>query len=201
MDPRRRVRLSKLLSLILRHRPDLVGIRLDEFGFADVDLEELAERISRLRGLGWVTPRDIEEVVASDPRGRFEIRGGRIRATYGHSVPVSPPVEPASEVPEVLFHGTTRRSLPRILREGIRPMGRRFVHLSATEEVAVEVARRHGRDVVVLEVNSRELVGRGLKLWRGSELIYLTEWVPPDLVRVKRGAENSLKRPPPRDKR
>ena len=176
-------RLSKLLSLILRHRPDLVGIRLDEFGFSDVNVGELAKRISRLRGFEWVTARDIERVVTRDPRGRFEIRGGRIRATYGHSVPVLPPGDPLENPPPVMYHGTTRRALGRILREGIRPMRRRFVHLSATPEAAAEVGRRHGRDVVVLVVDARGLVQRGIRVWRASDLIYLTEWVPPELIK------------------
>ncbi|RLG41439.1 MAG: RNA 2'-phosphotransferase [Thermoproteota archaeon] len=176
-------RLSKLLSLVLRHRPELVGIRLDEFGFSNVDVDELARRISRLRGFEWVTAGDIERVVMRDPRGRFEIRGGRIRATYGHSVPVLPPGDPLENPPPVLYHGTTRRALGRILREGIRPMRRRFVHLSATPEVAAEVGRRHGRDVVVLVVDARGLVQRGIGVWRVSDLIYLTEWVPPKLIR------------------
>ena len=180
----RMMRLSKLLSLVLRHRPELVGIRLDKFGFSDVDIGELARRISRLRGFEWVTAGDIETVVVRDPRGRFEIRGGRIRATYGHSVPVLPPGEPLEDPPPVLYHGTTRRALGKILREGIKPMRRRFVHLSATPDVAVEVGRRHGGDVVVLAVDARGLVQRGIRVWRGSDLIYLTEWVPPKLVRI-----------------
>ncbi len=182
MDERMR-RLSKLLTLVLRHRPELMGIRLDEFGFSDVDVGELARRISRLRGFEWVTAGDIEMVVMRDPRGRFEIRGGRIRATYGHSVPVLPPGDPLEDPPPVLYHGTTRRALSKILREGIKPMRRRFVHLSATPEVAVEVGRRHGSDVVVLVVDAQGLVRRGMRVWRGSDLIYLTEWVPPELIR------------------
>ncbi len=182
MDERMR-RLSKLLTLVLRHRPELMGIRLDEFGFSDVDVGELARRISRLRGFEWVTAGDIEMVVVRDPRGRFEIRGGRIRATYGHSVPVLPPGDPLEDPPPVLYHGTTRRALSKILREGIKPMRRRFVHLSATPEVAVEVGRRHGSDVVVLVVDAQGLVRRGMRVWRGSDLIYLTEWVPPELIR------------------
>ncbi len=182
MDERMR-RLSKLLTLVLRHRPELMGIRLDEFGFSDVDVGELARRISRLRGFEWVTAGDIEMVVMRDPRGRFEIKGGRIRATYGHSVPVLPPGDPLEDPPPVLYHGTTRRALSKILREGIKPMRRRFVHLSATPEVAVEVGRRHGSDVVVLGVDAQGLVRRGMRVWRGSDLIYLTEWVPPELIR------------------
>jgi len=118
MDQRKRVKLSKLLSFILRHNPSLLGISLDSEGFADVSIEELALRIRKLRGYEWVTSEHILEVVELDEKGRFEVKDRKIRATYGHSVEVKPKYPEVQETPK-LYHGTTRRAEkvpPRYLR-------------------------------------------------------------------------------------
>jgi len=192
LDEQRRVRLSKLLSLILRHKPELVGARLDREGFADVEIPELARRISKLRGMSWVEPEHILEVVRLDPKGRFEIRGSRIRATYGHSLLVEPVGEPTREVPDVLYHGTTEQALNRILREGIKPMGRRFVHLTTNPEDALIVARRHGERVVILEIDAKKMVEDGLPIWKASEVVFLAELVPPEYMSVRMGLRKKV---------
>ncbi len=156
------------MSLVLRHRPDLLGLELDREGFADVDVREFAERISRLRGMGWVRPEHVLRVIAGDPKGRFEVRGGRVRAAYGHSLPVDPPGPPISDPPDELYHGTPRRSLPSILRRGLLPMGRRFVHLSADPGLALEAARRRGPHAALLRVDAAGMVSAGLPIWRAS---------------------------------
>lgn len=192
LDERRRRRLSKLLSLILRHKPEFVGVRLDREGFADVDIPELARRISRLRGLSWVRPEHILEVVELDPKGRFEVRGNRIRATYGHSVPVEPVGEPTRDVPDVLYHGTTEEALRNILREGLRPMSRRFVHLTTNPRDALIVARRHGTNIVLLEIDAKRMVEEGHTLWKVSDLVFLAKVVPPKYLSVSRGIRKTV---------
>jgi len=176
-----RLRLSKLVSGILRHFPDQYGGRLDEHGWASVD--ELVAALRRLPGYSWLQRWHIEALAALDPKGRFELRQGRIRARYGHSVKVE--VEPIpGEPPPRLYHGTTRDRLLSIMVKGLLPMKRLKVHLTTTPQAALEVARRHGPDTVILEVDVDCLKERGLKPQKASETVYVTDRVPPECLKI-----------------
>ncbi len=175
-----RVKLSKLVSGILRHFPDSYGVKVDDKGWASID--ELVEALKRLPGYKWVERWHIEALAALDPKGRFEVREGRIRARYGHTIKVE--VEPLpGEPPRVLYHGTVAGNLPSIRAKGVLPMRRLMVHLSATIEQAVEVGRRHGSDVVVLEVDVGCLREKGLEPAMASKAVYVVDWVPPECIR------------------
>jgi hypothetical protein len=106
---------SKLLSMVLRHRPELIGIRLDEGGWADVDA-----LLGGLAAHGKPMSRaQLERLVATSDKQRFALQGNRIRASQGHSVPVDLGLSPIAP-PEVLFHGTPERNVEPILRQGLR---------------------------------------------------------------------------------
>ncbi len=168
-----RVRLSKRMSYFLRHHPEDAGLEPDAHGF--VRLEGLAEAVGAKRS-------EVEEVAARDEKGRYEIAGEMIRATYGHSIPVEPPDE-VCEPPEVLYHGTPRRSVQAILREGLRPMGRRMVHLSGSVPQAREVGRRRDSRPVVLIVDAKAAAEGGIRFWRAGE-VYLCAGVPPEFIAI-----------------
>lgn len=171
MDERRRVRLSKRMSYFLRHHPEDAGLAPDERGF--VPLADLACAVGADQGT-------VPEVVARDPQGRFEIDGGSIRATYGHSIEVREigrPVEP----PEVLYHGTPRRRVETILREGLRPMGRQMVHLSETAEQARRVGRRRDPKPAVLRIGARRAARAGVQFRRAGS-VYLAGHIPPEFI-------------------
>lgn len=179
---RETVRLSKRLSYLLRHQPEQLDLQLDEEGYTACTVEELAERMG-------VEPDAIRRVVETDPKGRFSIRGGRIRANYGHSIPPGRRMwtqeEPASakELPEVLYHGTAPPNLDSIMRGGLRPRGRQFVHLSTSPEAARRVGRRHAGRPAVLSVNVGKALNAGVRMWRaGPETVLATE-VPPECLR------------------
>ncbi len=185
--PRRKepVRLSKRLSYLLRHHPEDLDLRLDPDGFTRVTIAKLAERM----GVG---EQNIKDVVEADPKRRFEIRGGRIRANFGHSVPQGrtmwerrPPAAP-SELPAQLYHGTPTRKGGRILGEGIRPRGRRMVHLSTTPEWARRVGSRHGASPEVLEIDVAEAIKRGVRMWRAGPATVVSTPVPPACIAVVR---------------
>lgn len=171
-------RVSKLMALILRHRPEEFGVELDELGFCP-----LSSLVRALRKrFPWVDERVVRAIVEGDEKGRYEMKGDRIRARYGHSVPVvldQRPVRP----PELLYHGTSSSALPSILEEGLKPMGRRFVHLSASIEDALSVGRRRDPKPVILEVKAGEAWRRGIPFYRPSERIYLAPHIPPALLR------------------
>lgn len=178
MDRRRRVRVSKLLSLVLRHDPGKAGVELDAAGWTDVD-----DLLGGLAAIGTPLDRDdLATVMAEGDKPRFELSddGRRIRARYGHSVDVRPGYDPVAP-PEVLYHGTAARNVARILDGGIAPMRRRLVHLSADAESARQVGTRHGRPVV-LEVEAARLAADGAEFFQLPGGIWLTAAVPADYV-------------------
>ena len=174
------VRLSKVLAVALRHRPEAFGLELDDHGWVAVDdlLAALRARGGRTAGVDRAA---VEEVVASQPRPRYELRGDRIRARYGHSVPVAVDAAPAAP-PEVLWHGTSRRAWQAIAVEGLRPMGRQHVHLSVDRGQAEEVGRRHARrsgGLVVLRVDAGRAHRDGVAFVPAATGVWLAGAVPP----------------------
>ncbi len=168
LDRRKRIRLSKFLSYILRHNPQAYGLKLDKFGFV---LLRDVHQVIRSR-LPWVKQEDLFSLVEGDPKGRFELREGKIRATYGHSLGLENP-SPSVLPPAKLYHGTSHKNLGRILVEGIKPMGRDFVHLSPTPEDALWVGKRHGGEPVILVIDARKAVQEGIefKRWKNTFLV------------------------------
>lgn len=181
-----RVKLSKKMAGLLRHYGEEYGLKFTRDGW--VRITDLVQALRRIPGFDWVTVQDVLEVVSRDEKGRYEVRDGMIRARYGHSIEVEVEYEELSreEIPETLYHGTVARRLEGILREGLKPMRRRYVHLSLTPQDAYTVGRRHGVDVVVLAVDTRCLEEKGIPVYRASHKVYVTPWVPPDCIRLAR---------------
>lgn len=172
--------ISKLLSHVLRHAPDRLGITLDVGGWTDVEI-----LIARARDAGFMLDRALLEiVVAESDKKRFTLSpdGARIRAAQGHSVPVDLGLEPVPP-PDVLFHGTARRNLPAILAEGVNPGQRLQVHLSPDVETAVAVGRRHGVPVVLRVAAGRMREG-GFYFFQADNGVWLTDFVPPAYLSV-----------------
>ncbi|MBY9067097.1 RNA 2'-phosphotransferase [Hyphomonas sp. WL0036] len=171
--------ISKTLSYWLRHRPDAAGMELSPEGWADVDLvlgalarEELA--------VGWER---LLQVVDTNDKSRFELSadGQMIRARQGHSVNVEGSWAQAVP-PPVLFHGTVERFWPAIAAEGLRPMQRHHVHLSADIETAQRVGQRRGAPII-LEVDAAGLLARGGAFFLTSNNVWLVDAVPPEFLK------------------
>ncbi|MDE7212381.1 MAG: RNA 2'-phosphotransferase [Lachnospiraceae bacterium] len=163
-------KLSIFLSLVLRHNPDAAGISLDEHGWADV--EELLEGICK-------TGRKIDkemlaEIVATDQKQRYSFNPEKtlIRANQGHSIPVDVELK-EEKPPEILYHGTATRFLESIMKEGLKPMSRLYVHLSKDIETAKAVGQRHGKPVV-LKVHSGKMHQDGRKFYLSANGVWLT---------------------------
>ena len=188
LDGKRRLMLSKLLSGLLRHFPHEIGLRLREDGFTEVDVEELARLIrTRWRNkelYSWIRGEHILAVAMTDPKGRFEVKDGRIRARYGHSIRVKVELPEVKNPPKYLYHGTTPEALPRILREGLKPMRRLKVHLTDSIEEAIENARRRTQHPVVLRIDAERAIRRGLRIFKAGKHVYVIDYVPPDLIEV-----------------
>lgn len=178
--PREQVRLSRHLSLVLRHRPETAGLTLDANGWVPVADLLAALRISRA---------DLDVVVEHNDKSRFAIAVGadgveRIRANQGHSRRVQVDLDlPAAGPPAVLFHGTPRGNLAPILREGLHPRSRQHVHLSPDVATALVVGRRRSPDVAVLEVAAAALAEAGIVFHRSENGVWLTAEVPPEFLR------------------
>ncbi len=167
-------RLSRLAALVLRHRPEEVGLTLDGGGF--VPVEALAAALSTQRGWESLCADDLVALSAADPR-RYELSDGRIRARYGHTITVEQPGE-AALPPEWLYLGTSAADAALLRETGLRPRDRRLVHLSTTPQAAAEVARRHISDPVVVVIFSRRAFAAGVEFWRAGAALFLTDGVP-----------------------
>ncbi|QDA31970.1 RNA 2'-phosphotransferase [Thermococcus indicus] len=175
-----RVKVSRLMAYILRHSPEEFGLKPDVEGFVPLD-----ELIGALRTVyPGVTEELVREIVENDPKGRYEIRGDKIRARYGHSFEVSLNHEEDRES-KILYHGTPRRNLKRIMREGLKPMRRQFVHLTTSREEALETGRRHGRDVALLIIDADCLKKRGLKVYKAGKNVRIVKRVPPECITLE----------------
>jgi putative RNA 2'-phosphotransferase len=163
-------RISKKLALYLRHQPEKIGLRLDNAGWADVEDILAALHITRA---------ELDEVVATNDKQRFAFNddGSKIRASQGHSIPVELEL-PRQTPPAVLYHGTVDRFLDAILRDGLRPMNRQHVHLSATFDTARKVGARRGKPVI-LTVDAAAMDGDGDPFWLSANGVWLTDHVPP----------------------
>ena len=171
-------RASKFLSLVLRHKPEYIGLTLDAQGWADIG--ELVEKASA-SGV-QLTRELIAEVAATSDKQRFALdpAGMRIRANQGHSIAVDLGLAPA-EPPAVLFHGTAEKWLRLIRAEGLKRGRRQHVHLSPNETTAMKVGRRHGHPVV-LRIAAARMAARGHAFFLSTNGVWLTDCVPREFI-------------------
>ncbi len=166
-------KISKYISLILRHKPEAAGITLDEHGWADVG--ELIRGIQKTQRFNMEM---LEEIVRTDQKQRYSFNEDktRIRANQGHSIPVDVEL-PVAEPPEILWHGTGQKYVESIDRTGLIPKGRLYVHLSGDRETAVKVGSRHGKPMVY-QVDSGQMAKDGYLFFRSVNGVWLTKQVP-----------------------
>jgi putative RNA 2'-phosphotransferase len=174
------LKLSRVISHALRHEPWLYELELDEGGW--VSIESLLEALRPLEpSWGLLGEFDIEQMIARSAKTRHEIRDGRIRAVYGHSMPQKL-LREVAEPPEFLFHGTALAAAETILQDGLKPMGRQFVHLSRDPQTAEQVARRKSGVPVVLRVAAKDGFADGLLFYRGDDVVWLADGIPPRFI-------------------
>lgn len=164
---------SKFISLILRHKPESIGITLDEHGWANV--EELIAGIAKVQEFNIDI---LEEIVRTDEKQRYSFNEDKtlIRASQGHSIPVDVELEEA-EPPVQLWHGTGEKYATSIDAQGLIPKNRLYVHLSKDRNTAVKVGERHGRPILYI-VNAGEMYRDGYKFYLSKNGVWLTEKVP-----------------------
>ena len=167
-------KLGRYISLILRHHPEVIGSELDEHGWADV--QEL------IRGVAKNNPgfdmNTLEDIVATNNKNRYSFNEDKtkIRANQGHSVQVDVELE-EKEPPEYLWHGTGKKYVDSIDRQGLISKNRLYVHLSGDVETAENVGQRHGK-VVIYRVNTGQMYQDGYKFFLSANGVWLTKHVP-----------------------
>jgi len=174
--------LSKALSHALRHEPWLYELELDDEGWASLDavLEALKSQRDEWQDLLLL---DLMRVVESSSKRRHEIIEGRIRALYGHSVPGKLRHELASP-PSILLHGTSPEAATVIVRKGLLPLKRQYVHLSIDVATAMEVARRKSKTPMLFEVEAQAAHKAGILFYVGNERVWLADSVPARFLRI-----------------
>lgn len=164
---------SRFISLILRHKPEEIGITLDEHGWANTQ-----ELIAGVNKTHLLTMELLEEIVATDNKQRYSFSEDKtlIRANQGHSIPVDVEL-PETVPPNTLFHGTGEKYVSSILQQGLIPKSRLYVHLSADEETAIKVGSRHGKPVV-FTVDSSQMHRDGYRFFLSVNGVWLIKAVP-----------------------
>ncbi|MGI4873570.1 MAG: RNA 2'-phosphotransferase [Janthinobacterium lividum] len=179
MNPKQTTRLSKYLSLHLRHQPEAIGLRLEPGGWVIV-----ADLLAACAAHGQPLTRDeLEDLVEDNDKQRFAFdeSGQRIRAQQGHSVEVDLQLAPA-EPPAVLYHGTVPAALPTIRAHGLQKMSRHAVHLSPDEATARRVGQRRGQPLL-LAVDAAALHQAGGVFTKSGNGVWLVDAVPPQYLR------------------
>ena len=170
--------ISKFMSLVLRHKPEEIGLQLDEQGWANVN-----ELIDKMNANGFdVNAGIINEVVVTNDKKRFAFNDDKrlIRASQGHSIGVDLNLQEMIP-PDILYHGTTHKYLESIFKNGLKSQSRQHVHLSAAIETAKVVGGRHGKPVVLL-INARSMHEAGLKFYLSENKVWLADAVPAEYI-------------------
>lgn len=178
-DKKKRDRLSKLMSYILRHNPGEFELLLDSDGF--VQLEELITAVQKDKLWNDVNQEIIEQVVSECEKQRYEIVGTKIRARYGHTrtnVSYS-----AKMPPNILYHGTNSKVISHILHTGLKPMKRQYVHLSETTKFATLAGKRRG-DLVLVLVDALRAHEAGVKFYPAGGEVWLSDEIPPPFIKI-----------------
>jgi putative RNA 2'-phosphotransferase len=180
-DKKKRDKLSKFMSYILRHNPAEFGLTHDFEGF--VPLVEFISAVQKERQWEDINQEVIEQVVRECEKQRYEIVGANIRARYGHSktnVSYHPSVPP-----NILYHGTNSKAISDILRTGVQPMNRQYVHLSETTKFASLAGKRRG-ELVLVVVDAQRAHNAGVKFYPAGGEVWLSEAIPPQFIKYRK---------------
>lgn len=170
-------KVSRFLSLVLRHHPEIIDLHIDSHGWAEVE-----ELLLKMKKKYPISREILEEIVRTDNKNRysFDEEHRRIRANQGHSISVDVELE-ERKPPEFLYHGTGAKYVTSISQQGLLPMSRLFVHLSEEKKTAREVGKRHGNPVIY-RVRSGDMGKKGYRFYLSVNHVWLTKEVPADFL-------------------
>lgn len=172
--------LSKETSYALRHVPWEYELEMDEEGW--VPIEQLLDALHRSEKWGNVCETDLNEMIEKSEKKRHELKCGKIRAVYGHSIPMRI-LKEEKMPPDVLYHGTARRFLESINENGLLPQSRQYVHLSQDIDTAEAVGMRHDDKPCILIIDAKTAWNDGIKFYFGNEKVWLADKIPGRYIR------------------
>ena len=169
--------LARRLALVLRHAPEKFDLEMDINGW--VDVKDIIRQFKKNGGkrFHWLRPHHFTAIAETDPKGRYEIRGNTIRATYGHTVEIEMDL-PTDNIPDALYYPCDPEESENLMEVGITPSGRLHVHLSATIRAAAEAGHVHHSLPTILEVDTAQMNAAGETIWHAGVTVFLTESVP-----------------------
>ena len=174
-------KLSKIISHALRHEPEKYCIVLDQDGWVDINslLKGIQENVEEFKSIDLD---DIFNAINSSKKRRHEIKEMRIRAIYGHSTEIEMNYIECIP-PNILYHGTSKEASQLILSDGLRPMQRKYVHLSTNLHTAYEVGKRKEKNPIILSINAQKASSSGIVFYSANEDTLLAEYVPPKFIK------------------
>lgn len=174
--------LARKLALVLRHAPEKFELEMDINGW--IDIKDIIRQFKKgNKRFHWLRPHHFTAIADTDPKGRYEVRGNTIRATYGHTVEIELDL-PTDNIPDALYFPCDPEQAENLLEVGISPSGRAHVHLSATIRNAAEAGHVHFKLPTILEVDTAQMHAAGETIWHAGVTVYLTENVPAQYLSV-----------------
>ena len=162
--------ISKFLSYILRHKPESIGLKLDKEGWGDIQYIIDNSNMGLSMSL-------IEEIVNTNDKQRFSIKDGKIRANQGHTVKGVNITFKKVIPPTILYHGTIEQNISSIMKKGLLPMNRQYVHLSKDIETALKVGNRRKGKTVIIKVDTKKMLSDGIEFFISENGVYLVKEV------------------------
>ncbi len=181
ISEKQQTHISKFLSLVLRHKPETIGIQIDQNGWVDIN-----ELIDKSNKYGIQFDREtLNHIVATNSKKRFAFNDkfDKIRASQGHSVEIELGYK-NQKPPEILFHGTSEKSVQSILKKGLEKRNRQHVHLSSDTETAIKVGQRHGKPVI-FEILAEKMYNDKIEFYISENGVWLTDNVPTKYLKLK----------------
>ena len=189
MNDRELNSLGRIIAGVLRHFPDKLGVMIDGHGW--VDISEFVEAIGISRsGFHWLRNHHIEAIALTDPKGRYQIDGGMVRATYGHTIDVNLDDLPLADIDE-FFYPVTEEEIDIILEGGLNPIDRKNVHLSGNIEKALEAGKVRTEEPLILKIDGAKAKKDGIKIYHAGKDVYITDRI--DAKYISKVDESEIK--------
>ena len=189
MNDRELNSLGRIIAGVLRHFPDKLGVMIDGNGW--VDISEFVEAIGISRsGFHWLRNHHIEAIALTDPKGRYQIDGGMVRATYGHTIDVNLDDLPLADIDE-FFYPVTEEEIDIILEGGLNPIDRKNVHLSGNIEKALEAGKVRTEEPLILKIDGAKAKKDGIKIYHAGKDVYITDRI--DAKYISKVDESEIK--------
>lgn len=180
MSDREAGSLGRMLALILRHAPEKFNLEMDINGW--VNLRDLSDAIAnQRRNFHWLRSWHFESIANADEKGRYQIEGGSIRATYGHSIELDLDL-PTDDIPEVLYWPCEEDQVETMMEYGITKGERQHIHLSRTILNALEAGHVRINRPAILEVDTTRAIADGYQIYRAGTTVFITDEVPPEYL-------------------